>query len=176
MEFYIGQIIMFGGDFAIRNFALAEGQLLAISQHNALFSLYGTIYGGDGRTTFGLPDLRGRVPIQHGHGPGLPSYRLGERGGYPTTTLIEGNLPAHSHTMVIPVQGDEGEEDASNPAGAFLANTGADNFASSASSNSFYGQGLRTANTGANLSFSNQPPYLAINYEVCLYGLYPSRN
>ena len=81
MEPFIGEIMLFGGNFAPRSFALCQGQLLPIAQNSALFSILGTLYGGDGRTTFGLPDLRGRVPVQQGQGPGLASYRLGEKGG-----------------------------------------------------------------------------------------------
>ena len=98
-EPYIAGIVLFAGNFAPRGWAFCNGQILSIAQNTALFSLLGTTYGGNGQTTFALPDLRGRVPIQPGQGPGLPLYDLGEAGGAPTTTLVANNLPAHSHSL-----------------------------------------------------------------------------
>ncbi len=102
MEGMIGEVRMFAGNFAPRSWALCEGQLLPISQNTALFSILGTTYGGDGRTTFALPDLRGRVPIQQGNGPGLSSYNLGLKGGHEQVTLTEPNMPSHNHLVLIP--------------------------------------------------------------------------
>ncbi|MCP3973971.1 MAG: phage tail protein [bacterium] len=96
---YLGEISWFAGNFAPRGWALCNGQLLQISQNPALFSVLGTTYGGDGRTTFALPDMRGRSPIHMGTGPGLSNRRLGERGGSETTTISVANLPAHTHTI-----------------------------------------------------------------------------
>jgi len=101
MEPLIGQIMMFAGNFAPRGWAFCEGQLLAINQYQALFSILGTTYGGDGRTTFGLPDLRGRVPMHPGNGPGLSSKRLGQKGGSETNTLNVSQLPSHNHLSLI---------------------------------------------------------------------------
>lgn len=98
-EPYIGEISWFAGNFAPRGWALCDGQLLPIQQHQALFSILGTTYGGDGRTTFALPDMRGRSPIHAGTGPGLSTRHLGERGGLETTTLTVVNLPSHTHTI-----------------------------------------------------------------------------
>jgi microcystin-dependent protein len=97
---FIGAIVMFGFNFNPRNWAKCDGQLVSISQNTALFSLLGTIYGGDGQTTFALPDLRGRTPIHFGHGPGLSTRTIGETGGTETVTLTVGQLPAHSHTVI----------------------------------------------------------------------------
>ncbi len=97
MDPFIGEIIMFGGNFAPRSWAFCDGQLLAISQYNALFSLFGTIYGGDGRTTFGLPDLRGRIPVHQGSGPGLTPRQIGTRSGSEQVTLTPQDLPSHTH-------------------------------------------------------------------------------
>lgn len=190
MEFYIGQIIMFGGNFAIRSFALAQGQLMAISSNTALFSLYGTTYGGDGRTTFGLPDLRGRVPIQQGHGPGLPSYRLGERGGQNQTNLTISNMPAHNHiaTQVagnevkIATSGDGGT--LGTPNGNYLATNRSGTVYTDALTNPGLlngvsgggGGAITILNNGGNQPVNNMQPFLAINYEVCLYGIFPSRS
>ena len=101
MEPFIGQIMMFSGNFAPRGWAFCDGQLLAIAQNSALFSIVGTTYGGDGRTTFGLPDLRGRTPVHQGNGPGLPPVSLGQKGGAASTTLIVQNLPAHTHAATV---------------------------------------------------------------------------
>ena len=96
-EPYVGEIRMFAGNFAPRGWAFCDGQLLAVSQNDALFSLLGTIYGGDGRTTFGLPDVRGRVPVHQGTGPGLSQRRLGSKGGSEDVTLTSNQLASHSH-------------------------------------------------------------------------------
>ena len=93
----IGEIRLFAGNFAPRSWMFCQGQLLSIAQNTALFSILGTTYGGNGQTTFALPDLRGRVPINPGQGPGLPPYTLGEQGGTPTHTLISPEMPAHAH-------------------------------------------------------------------------------
>lgn len=96
---FIGQIIMFGGSFAPVNFAKCDGQTLQISQHEALFNLLGTIYGGDGVSTFNLPDLRSRLPIHYGQGPGLSNYSIGQNGGAEEITLTSAQMPAHNHTL-----------------------------------------------------------------------------
>jgi len=196
MEFYLGQIIMFGGNFAIRGFAFAQGQLLPISQYSALFSILGTIYGGDGRTTFALPDLRGRTPIGAGSGPGLPSYREGQKGGSPTTTLLTQNLPPHHHSLMnVPVSGtvsiatSEEEGNSQEPGGNHLALAVDANgneinpYYSGGGGDSLAGGTLvngtvngMTSNTGQQIAFNNMQPYLTINYEVCLQGIFPSRS
>src|ERR1700719_3340863 len=96
---YIGEIRMFGGNFAPRNWALCNGQLLLISQNTALFSILGTTYGGNGTTTFGLPNLQGRVPIHWGSGAGLSTYAPGQTAGAESVTLLQSNLPPHSHAV-----------------------------------------------------------------------------
>src|ERR1043165_3057908 len=98
-EPFIGQIIMFGGNFQIRGYALCNGQILSIAQNTALFSILGTTYGGNGQTTFALPDLRGRVPMHPGQGPGLSSRTLGEQSGSETVTLLTTQIPGHTHTL-----------------------------------------------------------------------------
>jgi microcystin-dependent protein len=98
---FVGTIGIFGFNFAPRGWAQCNGQLLSIAQYSALFSLIGTYYGGDGRTTFALPDLRGRVPVNYGQGPGLSSYQIGQRGGAEQVSITIPNLPAHSHTIIF---------------------------------------------------------------------------
>jgi microcystin-dependent protein len=167
----IGEMKLFAGNFAPRGWALCEGQLLPISQNTALFSILGTTYGGDGRTTFALPDLRGRGPIQQGNGPGLPSYRLGQRGGTSQSNLITNNLPSHNHNVKVNVGNSDGEEPLStgslaNHNGAFLMN---------GTSGKELGE-VTQNNTGNNVSVNNVQPFLSINYIIALVGTYPSRN
>ena len=171
MEPFLGSVIMFGGNFAPRGWAFCEGQLLAISSNSALFSIIGTIYGGDGRSTFALPDLRGRVALQHGNGPGLPSYSLGQRGGNPTTTLMTQNLPAAQ--ISIPASSDDAT--GAEPVGNVMATTDdADMVYNTGTPDGVMASG--SINGAANTSFSNQSPVLAINYIIALQGTYPSRN
>ena len=119
---FVGEIRMFAGNFAPRGWAFCDGQLLAVSQNDALFSLFGTIYGGDRRTTFGLPDLRGRVPVHEGNGPGLSDVRLGAKGGAETVTLTTQEIPPHSHT----VKAYSSPGSTSSPINTFLGSTGED--------------------------------------------------
>lgn len=117
MEELMGTIKMFAGNFAPRGYALCNGQMLAISQNQALFSILGTTYGGDGRTTFALPDLRGRVPLGPGQGPGLSNRQPGEKAGNETSTLSVANLPAHNHTL----SANSGAGNTNSPQNAFPA-------------------------------------------------------
>ncbi|MDO7172888.1 phage tail protein [Mariniflexile sp. AS56] len=172
MEPFIGQIQAFGFNFAPRGWAQCNGQLLAIAQYQALFSLLGTTYGGDGRTTFALPDLRGRNMINHGTGPGLSNINLGQKGGNENTTLTTQNLPAHTHPVSIPVNTAIGAE--SNPAGQHIAS-----HANAFSEASTSGQNLApvtTGNTGGAIPFSNRSPYLGINICIAVEGIFPSRS
>ncbi|QUL37814.1 phage tail protein [Erythrobacter sp. JK5] len=178
MEGYLAQIIMFGGNFAPRNWAFCHGQLLAISSNSALFSLLGTAYGGDGRTTFGLPDLRGRVPIGQGAGPGLPNNILGQKGGSPTTTLTVANLPPHNHAATLHAESDVGSSGA--PTNALLGVvTGATKiYAPSVPADqvAMHPDSITVGNTGGGTSFSNEQPYQVLHYVICTQGIYPSRN
>ena len=172
---------MFGGNFAPRGYAFCNGALLAISQNQALFSLLGTIYGGDGRTTFALPDLRGRVAMSFGNGAGLTNRPIGQRSGSESNTLIENQMPAHNHviTATAKCKGAAGNANTavgnvwSNDAGvssATYSNAGADaDMAAGAIT-------AESANTGANQSVNNLQPYLVCNYIIAIQGLFPSRN
>ncbi len=172
MDPFIGEIVMFGGNFAPRGWALCEGQLLPISQNSALFSILGTTYGGDGRTTFALPDLRGRAPIQQGNGPGLPDYRLGQKGGRENVTLTVNELPSHNHGVQIHVSEEDANTD--DPSGAYPAITPANAYETTKSSTTL---GAPTVtNTGNSRSFSIMQPYIAINYIIALQGVFPSRS
>lgn len=191
---YLGVIKIFAGNFAPRNFVFCYGQLLSIAQNQALFSILGTIYGGDGRTTFGVPDLRGAAPIGSGTGQGLTPRVAGQKFGFETTTLSVHNLPAHNHiitvnetagTIDIPVNTEEGSEDEANPGAGFLGNTGAESFVSEATAGQKYGgQSIpvnvaataTASNTGNGQSFNNMQPSSVVNYIICINGLYPSRS
>jgi microcystin-dependent protein len=177
MEGYIGEIRLFAGNFAPRNWALCEGQLLPINSYTAVFSILGTIYGGDGRTTFGLPDLRGRTPIGPGNGPGLSSYNIGQKGGVETVTLNATQIPSHNHTATGQIKSNGGPGDAPSPAGAYFGEANDDIYASSAGGTmASDGVNITVGNAGGNQSHENRQPYLACYYIICLAGIYPSRS
>ncbi len=160
---------MFAGNFAPRGWAFCDGQLLAVSQNDALFSLFGTIYGGDGRTTFGLPDLRGRVPIHAGTGPGLSPRRLGLKGGAENVTLTTNQLPSHTH----PAKHINENADRTTVAGALPARTGRDFYVEGATDVALSSQAVTSA--GGTASHTNLMPFLCVNFIVALFGVYPSR-
>jgi len=176
---FIGEIIMFAGNFAPRGWALCDGQLLQISQYSALFSVLGTTYGGDGRVTFGLPELRGRAPIHAGTGPGLQNRRLGQKGG--STTLTSSQLPNHTHTATIRAYGEEGNS--GSPVNSYPAKSmdGRLNFATQGTvtspSSTLASDSVSVSPTGfSNPTDANMQPYLTVNYIIALVGVYPSRN
>ncbi|MEM9822608.1 MAG: tail fiber protein [Bacteroidota bacterium] len=186
MEPFIGQITMFGGNFAPRGWALCDGQLLAISSHSALFSLLGTTYGGDGRTTFALPDLRGRAGMHAGHGPGLSNRTLGAKTGTETNTLNQNQLPPHSHTAVVGGNisigvsssiGDEGNPDgnvlAESPANVYSGNGASPGQALDGVSN---GVTVNVLNNGGSQPINNMQPVQVVNYIIALQGIFPSRS
>jgi len=181
MDPFIGQIMMFGGNFAPRGWALCDGQLLAISANTALFSILGTTYGGDGRTTFGLPDLRGRVSIHPGNGPGLSSYRLGERGGTESVVLNQTEIPSHTHAATGKIKANFSPltpATASSPVDGMFSNAEAKIYNSQAANNYMAANGVEVTvgNTGGNLSHTNIQPYNCVNYIIALVGTFPSRN
>ena len=172
MEPFLGQIILFAGNFAPRGWAFCQGQLLPIAQNTALFSLLGTTYGGNGSSTFGLPDLRGRVPVGFGQGPGLINVQLGEAAGQSATTLQTTNLPAHTHTLsAVSETGNAG-----SPANAFLAATGAIDPEYRTSGTPVAMAAGAVGTVGGSQPFSNMPPYLGMNYIIALQGIFPSRD
>lgn len=170
MEPMIGEVRIFAGTFAPRGWALCEGQLLAINSNQALFSILGTTYGGDGRTSFALPDLRGRVAIQEGTGPGLPTYRLGQRGGTYENRMTVQQMPSHNHAGAVQVSTDSAEE---SDATSFLASS--QSFNEEATANQFL-SGVSVGNTGGGQPINNMQPYLAVNYIIALQGVFPSRS
>ena len=174
MEPFIGMIVMFGGNFAPRNWALCDGQLLSINANTALFSILGTTFGGDGRTTFGLPELRGRVATHAGTGPGLPNMRLGQKGGSDTVTLNVTQMPSHNHTGVVRAHDDDGNSPAA--AGNVLANAPNNVYSTAAADENMAGNSVNIANNGGGQAHNNMQPYQAVNYIIALVGIYPSRS
>lgn len=172
-EPFIAEIKIFGGNFAPRGYAFCDGQILPISQNTALFSLVGTTYGGDGRSTFGLPDLRGHGTMHPGRGPGLTPRRLGEKLGSETVTLTEAQLPNHSHSFnATPAPAGEVGPTATN----YAARTGGQNaiYSTSAPDVDLSAQAVGTA--GGGQAHANLQPALVLNFIIALQGLYPSRS
>lgn len=173
-EPFIAEIRIFAGNFAPRGWAFCDGQLLPVAQNTALFSLIGTTYGGDGRTTTALPDLQGRAPMHPGRGPGLTARRLGQKLGVETVTLNETQMPAHTHAAralagasTTPTPSSVEALATSAKGRAYNSNAGAPlvDMASSALSSAGGGQ-----------AHGNLQPFLALNYIIALQGLYPSRS
>ena len=178
----IGEIRMFGGTFEPRGFATCDGRLLSIAENTALFSILGTTYGGNGQTTFGVPDLRGRFPMHAGTGPGLSNRALGEAGGTESVTMATAQMPSHQHSYsanVTPAgRGDAGSLDA--PATAIFAGSATDeNYAPLASANGTMAPIVLagpTGPTGGGQPVSVMQPMLAINFIIALEGIFPSRS
>lgn len=167
MNPFLGQILMVGFNFAPKGWALCNGQLLSIAQNTALFSLLGTMYGGDGRTNFALPNLQGRVPIHQGESAGTSSYVVGMSGGVDNVTLVVNNLPAHSHAASC----NTAVGSKIDPAGNLWA--GAPSYLGSANS-----QMAATAigTTGGNQPITVVQPYLCVNFIIALQGIFPARS
>lgn len=173
MEPFIGQIILVGFNFPPRGYAFCDGRILSIAQNSALFSLLGTTYGGNGTTTFALPDLRGRVPMGFGNGPGLTPRTLGEVSGTETVTLLVTQIPAHNHFL----SANSAAGDTGAPAGAVLANSGATDkeYLSTGVPNEVMSP-QAIGITGGSQPHNNMQPYLVLNYSIALEGIFPSRN
>lgn len=171
-EPFVGEIRMFAGNFAPRGWAFCDGQLLAVSQNDALFSLLGTIYGGDGRTTFGLPDMRGRVPIHAGHGSGLSLRSLGSRAGTEHETLTVNQLPMHSHT----VNGVSTPATETSPGvnETLAQSVGYDAYVPNQNPIPMNNQNVTSV--GGSRAHENEMPFLCVNFIVALFGIYPSRH
>jgi len=177
---FLGEIRMFGFNFAPRGWAFCNGQLLSIAQNTALFSLLGTQYGGDGQTTFGLPDLRSRVPIHQGQGPGLSNYVIGQKAGAESLTLSINEMPQHSHTVSLPCSAEDATQAAAKnnyPASPASTVGGAavNAYTNTFSPNTFMGAPTSTP-AGGSQPHNNIQPYLVINYCIALQGIFPSRN
>ena len=166
---FIGEIKLFGGNFQPRGFAFCDGRLLAISEYSALFALIGTTYGGNGQTTFALPDLRGRIPINQGAGPGLSTYVIGQSFGSEGVTLNPNQMPTHNHIALC--NSTPGAASPNN--GFWAATTGVTGYGTPANA-TMNSQSLTTS--GGSQPHENRMPLLALNYIIALEGIFPSRN
>jgi microcystin-dependent protein len=165
---YIGEIRMFAGNFAPAGWMLCEGQLLSISDNDALFNLIGTTYGGDGQSTFGLPDLRGRIPIHQGSGS-----MLAEQGGVESVTLTTQQLPSHTHTL----QASTSQASSTSPANQALAVTQAATITPYGTDRPTVTLAASSVSTvGGNQPHDNMQPYLCINFIISLFGIFPSQS
>ncbi|ATD00962.1 MULTISPECIES: phage tail protein [Pseudoalteromonas] len=172
---FVGEIRMFAGNFAPRQWAFCNGQLMAISQNDALFSLLGTIYGGDGRSSFGIPDMRGRIPMHWGTGPGLTPRPIGQKMGVESVALTANQIPSHSHTM----QASTDSVSSVNPTGTVLGTLdAADTMYTEVVDPSKTGAmaGSSVMYSGGSIEHTNMMPYQCLSYIICIAGIYPSRN
>jgi microcystin-dependent protein len=174
-EAFIGEIRLFAGNFAPRGWQFCEGQILSISQNTALFSILGTTYGGNGTTTFALPDLRGRFPMQPGQGPGLTNRTLGEQGGSENVTLISSQMPAHNHSVgAHNAPGDTFSPEGAVSASAVDASNQPLNIYSTTVTTTMGPQTVGVA--GGSQPHNNMSPYLCLNFIIAIEGIFPSRS
>ncbi len=172
-EPYIGEIRMVGFTFAPEGWANADGQFLPVSEHSALYSLYGTTYGGD-TTQFALPDLRGRVPIHCGQGPGLPPYQMGQAGGYPTVVLSTNEIPSHTHVATVNAKAADADQAA--PTNNYWAQLTRGAAAYAANHDTpMAADAVQVGASGGGEAHQNMQPYLTIRFCVALEGIYPRR-
>ena len=179
MDSFVGAIFSFGFNFAPYGWAQCNGDLLPISGNEALYSLLGTTYGGDGTTTFALPNMQGRVPIGTGQGPGLPNYVIGQAAGSETVTLSTANLPVHSHAVLsasIPVGTTTDSNDPTGHYFAPVAPSGAGSVYDPANGANMATNNTTSGTTGSSIPMSILSPFLVVNYCISLFGIYPSRN
>jgi microcystin-dependent protein len=173
---YVGEIKLFAGSFAPSGWAMCQGQLMPISENDTLFNLIGTIYGGDGQETFGLPDLQGRVPIHMGQGPGISqTYQIGEEGGVESVTLSTQQIPVHNHAVLVTQTGQQ-----LGPGGAYFA-TATSSQAGVNAYNNTTAADTPLVNTslqpvGGNQPHDNIQPTLCVSYIISLFGIFPSQN
>lgn len=166
---YLGEIRMFAGNFAPTGWAMCNGQLLSVSLAPDLFSVLGTTYGGDGRTTFALPDLRGRVPLHHGNGPGLRARTLGEEGGEEEVQLTIAEMPSHDHGL----RARNAPADESTPTHNLLAIASTDQYAHGTANVPMSPDSIDP--TGGSEAHENMPPFATLNFIIALEGIYPER-
>jgi microcystin-dependent protein len=175
MESFVGDIRLFAGTFAPRGWLLCNGALLSISEYDTLYTLIGTTYGGDGQTTFALPDLRGRVPVGQGQGPGLSPRVMGQVYGSENVTLLPTEMPQHTHTL----NATTATATSAQAAGRLFAQTGADNLYGPPPNEGPQPQamaGAAVSPAGGSQPHNNIMPSMAINYIMAFEGIYPSRN
>lgn len=178
MEGVIGYTTLFAGNFAPKNWANCQGQIINIASNTALFSILGTVYGGNGTTTFGLPNLSGRRVVGAGNGPGLSPYSLGQVGGSENITLTMNQMPAHIHPEQIvthPASYDDSSGTVSEPAGAIYAGNGSGYSSSGGVLMKPFNVSIQMTNAGSGIPYNIVPSYLGLNYVICMYGVFPAR-
>lgn len=180
MDGTLATVTLFAANFAPRNWAYCAGQLIAIRQNTALFSLLGTTYGGDGQTTFALPNLCGRLAIGQGQGPSLSNYVLGEMTGTTNNTMTMAELPAHTHAATATIQQPVSinGNDSDSPENSFPAPSSVSIYTSVAGANQVAGAVTTSATSGvagSSTPINNMQPTLGLNYIICMYGIFPSR-
>ncbi len=178
-EPFIGEIRMFGGSFAPRNWVFCDGQTLQISEFSDVFAVLGTTYGGDGRTTVGVPDMRGRAPMHEGSGPGLTTRRLGERGGAETVTLTANQIPVHTHTATSILHATSTDGTVIDPTGAVLADDGRDRIYNTQTPDvTMSAEAITTtiSNAGGGGAHPNMMPYTVVNFIMATSGIFPSQS
>lgn len=173
MDPYVGEIKMFAGTYAPVNWAICDGSLMSISENQVLYTLLGTTYGGDGVSTFGIPDLRGRAPVHAGTGAGLPTAVLGQKAGTENSTLTTAQMPAHTHS----INAQSAEGNANLPTNNLFADTGATDkdYAAASTANTTMGN-QAIVPVGGNLPYSICQPSLCITFIISLFGIFPSQN
>lgn len=169
---FLGEVDLVAFNFAPKGWAMCQGQLLAINQNQALFSLLGTTFGGDGRVTFALPDLRGRRIVGQGQGQGLSPYTMGQRGGEEAVTLNISQIPSHTHQ----VQASMAVGTTGSPTGGYWASQTSTNLYSNAPTSTVALSPLAIGSAGGGQPHDNMPPYLVLNYIIALQGIFPSQN
>ncbi len=167
---YVGEVRLFAGNFAPLGWAFCQGQLVPISENEPLFNLIGTTYGGDGQQTFGLPDLRGRVPVHQGQGLGLTPRQMGEMAGVESVTLTAGQMPAHSHAL----RASTAAASVTTPAGALLGATSVNSYDNASAGTPMAAAAITGA--GGSQPHDNMAPTLALNYIISLFGIYPTQS
>ncbi len=167
---YVGEIRMVGFNFAPAGWMLCQGQILSIAEYDVLFNLIGTTYGGNGQTTFNLPDLRGRIPVHMGTGPQGNTYIQGQVAGEETVTVQISQMPAHTHILA----GQTGAGSQSGPGSGYWASSGLEQFSTATPNNTMASASIR--NSGGSQPHDNMPPYLVVNFAISLFGVYPSRS
>lgn len=170
---FVAEIRIFPFNFAPSGWARCDGQLLPLSQNTALFSLLGTTYGGDGRSTFALPDLQGRVPMHPGEGPGLSFHDLGESGGSETVVLLESELPVHSHALMAFTE--DGVQGSLTPAATLARSAGGTMYQTATDANLSAMNASALFRTGDSQTHNNMQPYLTLYFNIALQGVFPPR-
>lgn len=172
-EPFIGQVYLVAYDFPMRGFALCDGALQSIAAAQSLFSLIGTTYGGNGTSNFALPDLRGRIPLGQGAAPGASNYTVGQRAGSEATTLTPGNMPAHTHSATL--MAENGAASTTDPTGNLLAQANTYLQPGRSPDVAMSSAAIQIGSAGGSLPINNMQPYLVMNYQIAMVGLFPQR-